>query len=187
MPGPRVDLTAQILEDHLGSGNGVLRERAAEFLSKTRSVRVVRALRSAMNSHQNFVAVRGSWGLTLVPSAMGLPVLKQALHAPDHRVVAHAAWALGRIADVRARKALISALWSKRRIVRAHAAGGLWRAAVHGFTDRRVERRLQSMLEGDKGHAALTLSHMLRNRHRVRPRGRRIPTVFEREGGAWIR
>ncbi len=170
------------------SGDRILRERAADYLAKTRSLSALRALQTAMRSEKDYTATRAAWGLTIVPAYLGIPVLRRALHAQETRLVANAAWALGRIEHVQARKVLIAALSSRRRVVRAQAAGGLWPAAVHGFSDRRVERRLQSMLSWDKGHAALTLSHMLRNRTRVVHRKTpRAPSVFERKGGEWIR
>jgi hypothetical protein len=72
----------------------------------------------------------------------------------------------------------VIALDSPRRIVRNQAAAGLWRAAVNGYRSASVVKKLIGMLPRDKGYAALTLSHMLRNRTKVSPERapRRNPT-----------
>jgi len=118
--------------------------------------------------------------------------LARALHGGDLRVLKQAAWALGSMRSSRARRVLVVALKSSRRIVRYQAAGALWRSAVGGFTNRRVEQVLIGMLKGDKGHVAITLSHMLRNRTITQKRvyrqsHRPQASILERMGGAWIR
>lgn len=179
----------QILQDHLYAGERVLRERAAEFLSRMRSRAVVRKLARALSSPRDYVSTRAAWGLTLCKDDLAIDLLERALNGGNPRIRSQAAWALGQIENSRARKVLVSALESPRREVRAQAASGLWRAAVNGYRNARVEKTLMRLLKGDKGGVALTLSHMLRNRTsppRKRPDAV-APTAFERHGGAWIR
>lgn len=183
------ELIALALHDHLYSGDRILRERAAEFLSRDHSRTISLALARELQSSRDYVATRAAWGLSLRADAYTIHLLKRALHGRSHRALKQAAWALGRIDDPRARRELVTALDSPRRIVRNQAAASLWRAAVNGYRIAVVERKLMSMLSRDKGHAALTLSHMLRNRTRVSVDRlhRRGPTAFERHGGSWIR
>lgn len=182
------ELIDQALQDHLYSGSRVLRERAAEFLSKSRSQAISRQLATAIRSPRDYVSTRAAWGLSFRGDALSITLLKKALHGRNVRVVEQAAWALGRIDDVRARRELISALKSPRRLVRTRAAAGLWRAAVNGYRSASVERTLMGMLPRDKGSVALTLSNMLRNRTSPpRSPGCTKPTAFERHGGEWIR
>lgn len=188
MPGC-AELIALALQDHLYSGDRVLRERAAEFLSKNPSPSISLRLAEALRSPRDYVSTRAAWGLSLRGDALSIRLLKRALHGRSPRALKQAAWALGRIDDARARCELVSALDSPRRIVRTQAAAGLWRAAVNGYRSAAVERKLMGMLPRDKGSAALTLSHMLRNRTRApldRARHGK-PTAFDRHGGSWIR
>lgn len=183
------ELIAQVLQDHLYSGNLVLRERAADFLSKSRSQLISRQLAAALRSPRDYVATRAAWGLSVRGDALSISLLKQALHGRSLRALKQAAWALGRMDDARARRELVSALKSPRRLVRTQAASGLWRAAVNGYRSASVERTLLGMLARDKGQVSLTLSHMLRNRTsppRKKPAWVTL-TVFERNGGSWIR
>lgn len=167
----------------------MLRERAAEFLSKTRSRAVVRKLARALSSPRDYVSTRAAWGLTLCKDDLAIDLLERALNGGNERIRSQASWALGRIENPRAMKVLVSALESPRRAVYAQAAAGLWRAAVNGYRSAQVERTLIGLLKRDKGQVALTLSHMLRNRTsppRKRP-ATAVLTAFERHGGSWIR
>lgn len=188
MPHHCAELIAQALQDHLYSGSRVLRERAAEFLSKSRSQSISRQLAAAIRSPKDYVSTRAAWGLSFRGDALSISLLKKALHGRNIRVIEQAAWALGRMDDVRARRVLIAALNSPRRIVRTRAAAGLWRAAINGFRSAAVEKTLMGMLPRDKGAVALTLSYMLRNRTSP-PRipAYTEPTAFERHGGERIR
>lgn len=187
VPRRYAELIALALQDHLYSGDHILRERAAEILSKNPSRAISLRLAQALRSPRDYVSTRAAWGLSLRGDAFSIHLLKKALHGRSPRALKQAAWALGRIDDVRARRELVAALDSPRRIVRNQAAAGLWRAAVNGFSSAAVEKKLLAMLPRDKGCAALTLSHMLRNRTRVPLDRRGKPTAFERHGGSWIR
>lgn len=173
------------VREHLYSQELPVRERAAEALGRTKSVGAVLALLSALDDRNRYVAIRAAWGLSLISSDVALPYLAKALDAPQPAVVERAAWALGRM-DRAARRVLVAALEHSSPIVRKSAAAGLWRHACMGFKSKKVERLLTAMLEGDLGHAAITLKRMQSPKdppYRYPPQS----SFFQRKGGARIR
>lgn len=145
------ELIALALQDHLYSGDRVLRERAAEILSKNPSRSISLRLAQELRSPRDYVSTRAAWGLSLRGDAFSIRLLKKALHGASLRALMQAAWALGRIDDARARRELVAALDSSRRVVRNHAAAGLWRAAVNGYRSAAVEKKLLAMCREIKG------------------------------------
>ena len=106
----------QILRDHLFAGERVLRERAAEFLSKTRSRAVVRKLARALSSPRDYVSTRAAWGLTLCKDDLAIDLLERALNGGNERNRSQASWALGRIEHPQAMKVPVPALESPARL-----------------------------------------------------------------------
>lgn len=181
------------IQDHLYSQDDSLRELAAEFLSKTNSHLAAKQLVAELKNTDRYVAIRAAWGLSLMKPSLVVPHLVRALHGRDLDRLKQAAWALGRMESLKARRVLVSALKHRRRAVREHSAGALWQHALIGYKSKKVEGLLLGMLKGDRGHAALTLSRILKNHRRAggerpdRRPGLSKASVFQRMGGAWIR
>ena len=182
------------VREHLYAQDQALREKAAKSLSRTGSRRIVAQLLGSLEDQDRYVAIRAAWGLSLMKPALVIPYLARALNgrAPA-AVVKQASWAMGRMNISKARRVLIAALKHPRRLIRVQAAGALWRTALDGFRNRRVEKTLIGLLKGDRGHVALTLSHMLRSRTRTtrvrtgRQHRGSTANVFQRMGGSFIR
>ncbi|HAZ07637.1 MAG TPA: hypothetical protein DCZ01_03725 [Elusimicrobia bacterium] len=175
----------QAVREHLYSKDLPIRERAAEVLGRTKSIEAVLALLAALKSQNRYVATRAAWGLSLISAEVVLPYLAQALDTPQEAVVELVAWALGRMGRA-ARQVLVVALEHRCPFVRRAAGAGLWQHAVRGYKSKKVEQLLSGMLQGDRGHVALTLRHM--REQRLAPKGTPSSAIFfDRMGGKFIR
>ncbi|NLH39376.1 MAG: HEAT repeat domain-containing protein [Elusimicrobia bacterium] len=145
----------KMVHDHLYSQNCLLREMAAEFLSKTNSVDVAKGLLAELTNKDRFIASRAAWGLTLMKERISVPLLIKALRSSNPNICREAGWALKRTTSMRADKALSEALKDRNPIVQQSAAFGLCGKAI--AKNAKVQRTLIKMLKGDKGNITITL------------------------------
>lgn len=176
---------------HLHGQELPTRKRAAAALHRYGNPGHAQRLLDSLTDKNRFTAIRASWGLSLMPPAIVLPLLAQALNSARAKELELVAWALGALQSSSARDLLVEALRHRNRAVRQAAAGGLWRWAVAGYRSRAAIRALEAIRGKDNGSAAIVLRHMRRpprssSTCNEYPRGRRV-SVFDRFGGAWIR
>jgi len=145
----------KIIHTHLYSQDCRVREMAAEFLSKTNSANVARALAAELANKDRYVAIRAAWGLTLMKPEVSLPLLIKALRNSDTDICKNAGWALRRVRSPRSEKALAAALKDRNPVVRSEAASSLHDKAI--AINPEVQKALIKMLEHDKGGVTLTL------------------------------
>lgn len=144
----------KIVKIHLYSQNCVLREKAAEFISKTNSTDIAKKLVKELSNYDRFVAIRAAFGLSLMKENISLPLLKIALMDPE--TCENAILALRLIKSHKSEKIIAKALKSKNPLIRNYA--------VRGITDKpisktpEVQKTLINMLDyDDKGSVTLAL------------------------------